>query len=48
MGCTVLEFLLATDLLTASQLHSEGGLLDIFDLLNIIVYPNFIGEVVHT
>jgi hypothetical protein len=48
MGCTVLEFLLAADLLTASQLPSEGILLVIFDLLNLIVYLNIIGEVVHT
>ena len=40
MGCTVLEFLLAADLLTASQLRSEGIPLVIFDLLNLIVYPN--------
>ena len=48
MGRTVLEFLLAADLLTAFQLHSEGGPLDILDLLNFIAYPNFIGEVEHT
>jgi hypothetical protein len=40
MGCTVLEFLLAADPLTASQLRSEGIPLVIFDLLNLIVYPN--------
>jgi hypothetical protein len=40
MGCTVLEFHLAADLLTASQLRSEGIPLVIFDLLNLIVYPN--------
>jgi hypothetical protein len=40
MGCTVLEFHLAADHVTASQLHSEGGPLDIFDLLDLIVYPN--------
>jgi hypothetical protein len=48
MGFTVLEFLLAADLLNASQLHSEGRPLDSFDLLNLIVYLNIIGEVVHT
>jgi hypothetical protein len=40
MGCTVLEFILAADPLTASQLRSEGIPLVIFDLLNLIVYPN--------
>lgn len=40
MGCTVFEFLLAADLLTASQLCSEGIPLVIFKLLNLIVYPN--------
>jgi hypothetical protein len=40
MGCTVLGFHLAADLLTASQLRSEGIPLVIFDLLNLIVYPN--------
>jgi hypothetical protein len=44
MGCTVLEFLLAADLLTASQLRSEGIPLVIFDLLNLIVYPNLYGR----
>lgn len=40
MGCTVLEGLPAADLLSASQLHSEGIPLVIFDLLNLIVNPN--------
>jgi hypothetical protein len=40
MGCTVLEFHLAADILPASQLRSEGIPLVIFDLLNLIVYPN--------
>jgi hypothetical protein len=36
----VLEGLPAADLLSASQLHSEGIPLVIFDLLNLIVNPN--------
>ena len=40
MDCTLLEFLLTADFLTASQLCGEGIPLVIFALLKLLVYPN--------